>query len=52
MTNVTKEKRLVELVVALQLVVSTTIDKTIDKLTQLFEKLNISIGALVQQNLG
>ena len=51
-TNVTKEKRLVELVVALQPIVSTTTNKTIDKLTQLFEKLNISIGALVQQNLG
>ena len=32
-TNVTKEKRLVDLVVSLQLVVSIATDKTMDKLT-------------------
>ena len=50
-TNVTKEKRLADPVVSSQPVVSTATDKTMDKLTQSFEKLNISIGALVQQNL-
>ena len=49
---VAKEKKLVDPVVPSQPAVSTTMDKAIDKLTQSFEKLNVNIGALMQQNLG
>jgi hypothetical protein len=51
-TAVSKEKKLAEPVVVLQPVVSTATDKTIDKLIQLFEKLNINIRTLVQQSFG
>src|SRR5438045_2607688 len=51
-TMVMKEKKLADLVVPPAVSTMLTTEKMMDKLTQSFEKLNISIGALIQQNLG
>src|SRR5438045_7804240 len=48
--DVAKEKRLEDPVVNAQPVVSTATEKKMDKLMQSFEKLNINIGALMQQS--